>query len=111
MTKLTIRADQVKPGDTIPVGGHTLTVTSVNPGREHFALTSSRHVVFSPPDCPLSVDRLDPTADLIESMAAASFLAGVAPGTRWDDLSDSSKDRHRVRAEAALAVAKRLGAL
>lgn len=111
MTKLTIRTDQVKPGDTIPVGGHTLTVTRVNPGREHVAITCGKHILFSPPDFLLCVERLDPTADLIESMAEASFLAGTAPGTCWDDLSEGSKDRHRVRAEAALAVAKRLGAL
>lgn len=111
MTKLTIRTDEVKPGDTIPVGGHTLTVTSVNPGREHIGLNCGTHVLFSPPAFLLCVGRLDLTADLIESMAEASFLAGAAPGTSWDDLSEGSKDRHRVRAEAALAVAKRLGAL
>lgn len=108
MTTLTIPAREILPGDVLTIAGLPFTVAhSVTLGREHMVTvkgSSGRNAdIYLAPELPVTVDRVDPDAELVEKVAEVIFAADCT-NIEWGDYPDEERDTYRDMARAALAV-------
>lgn len=113
MTAVTMRADQVQPGDTIAIGGHMVKMAkrvSYAPFLQPAPTFDPRLFYFAVErEALVTVERPDPDAELIEVMA--KNLCEGWEGDDWNDLVEFTRGLWRSTVRAALAAAREAGLL
>ena len=126
MTAVTMRADQVRKGDKISLGGMELDASPValpdgalsETGKPGVCIATYLYsgdvqigCVYLSADSMVTVERPDPDAELIEVMAKGAYQGWPDLPLDWDDLDENQKDDERCAQRAALAAAREAGLL